>query len=177
MVQIQARGKKGSIFPRDFVFLSRSVIMSGIPVKVSVQTTISNGGEQEVYELVTFGQFFQKGNSTYLRYEELMDEGKINTSVKFSGDDAVILRSGAINMRLAFKLNHMMRGHYESPYGTMETLTETKALNHQLNSDGEGKIHFLYDFTIHGDPAGTYNMEIRYKEDMSANEHSSGSPK
>lgn len=151
--------------------------MSQIPVKVSVRTTIFNGGEQEVYELVTFGRFFHKGESYYLRYEEMMDDGKINTSVKFSGDDAVILRSGAVNMRLAFKLNHQMRGHYESPYGAMETLTDTKGLEHQQNSAGEGKIQFLYDFTIHGDRAGTYNMEISYKEDMSANEHSSGSPK
>jgi uncharacterized beta-barrel protein YwiB (DUF1934 family) len=150
---------------------------SQMPVKVSVQTTISNGGEQEVYELVTFGQFFQKGRSYYLRYEEMMDEGKINTSVKFSGDDAVILRTGAVNMRLAFKQNHRMRGHYESQYGTMETLTDTRGLDHQQISAGEGKLTFLYDFTIHGDSAGTYNMEISYKEDKSANEHSSRSSK
>jgi uncharacterized beta-barrel protein YwiB (DUF1934 family) len=140
-------------------------------VRIVVRTLISQGSEQEAFELVTFGRFFRKGQACYLRYEEFMDEGKIKTSVKFSEEDAVILRSGAVNMRLAFKLNKLMRGHYDTPYGVMETLTDSKRIEHQQTSEKEGKLDLLYDFTMNGDVAGTYHMEITYKEDEGANEH------
>jgi uncharacterized beta-barrel protein YwiB (DUF1934 family) len=141
-------------------------------MQIKVRTTISQGKEQETYELTTFGRFQQKGQSFYLLYEEVMDVGKVKTTVKFSEEDAVILRSGAVNMRLAFKLNHVMRGHYESPYGTMETITDTKKIDHQQTNESSGKLDLLYGFTMQGDPAGTYHMEITYKEDAKGNEHS-----
>jgi uncharacterized beta-barrel protein YwiB (DUF1934 family) len=143
-----------------------------MPVKVVVRTTISQGDESEVFELVTFGRFFHKGSAFYLFYEEELDVGKIKTSVKFSDNDAVLIRSGAVNMRLAFHPNRQMKGHYETPYGTMDTMTDTKGLTHQQMSDKEGKLNLLYDFMLQEDHAGTYQLEISYKKEGVANEHS-----
>jgi uncharacterized beta-barrel protein YwiB (DUF1934 family) len=139
-----------------------------VPVRVQVRTVIAQGGERESFELVTFGRFFRKGANFYLLYEEeLMDVGKIKTSVKFSEESAVILRSGAVNMRLAFQRNRKMKGHYQSPYGTMDAMTDTKKLTHEQNNEKEGNLHLLYDFMMQEDHAGTYQMDISYKEDMS----------
>lgn len=148
------------------------VVAVEMPVKVTVRTTISQGNEQEVFELVTFGRFFHKGSAFYLFYEEELDVGKIKTSVKFSDEDAVIIRSGAVNMRLAFHPNRQMKGHYDTPYGTMDTMTDTKNLTHQQTSDKEGKLNLLYDFRLQDDHAGTYQLEISYKKEGASNEHS-----
>jgi uncharacterized beta-barrel protein YwiB (DUF1934 family) len=148
------------------------VVAVEMPVKVTVRTTISHGDEQEVFELVTFGRFFHKGSAFYLFYEEELDVGKIKTSVKFSDEDAVIIRSGAVNMRLAFHPNRQMKGHYDTPYGTMDTMTETKNLTHQQTSDKEGKLNLLYDFRLQEDHAGTYQLEISYKKEGTSNEYS-----
>jgi uncharacterized beta-barrel protein YwiB (DUF1934 family) len=136
-----------------------------MPVKVVVRTTISQGDETEVFELVTFGRFFHKGSAFYLFYEEEMDVGKIKTSVKFSESDAVIIRSGAVNMRLAFHPNRQMKGHYETPYGTMDTMTDTRSLIYQQKSDIEGNLKLLYDFMLQEDYAGSYQLEISYKKE------------
>jgi uncharacterized beta-barrel protein YwiB (DUF1934 family) len=136
-----------------------------MPVRVAVRTTISQGDEQEVFELVTFGRFFHKGSAFYLFYEEELDVGKIKTSVKFSDSEAVLIRSGAVNMRLAFHPNRQMKGHYETPYGTMDTMTDTKSLIHQQKSENEGKLKLLYDFKLQEDDAGTYQLEISYKKE------------
>jgi uncharacterized beta-barrel protein YwiB (DUF1934 family) len=136
-----------------------------MPVKVVVRTTISQGDETEVFELVTFGRFFHKGSAFYLFYEEEMDVGKIKTSVKFSESDAVIIRSGAVNMRLAFHPNRQMKGHYETPYGTMDTMTDTRSLIYQQKSDIEGNLKLLYDFMLQEDYAGRYQLEISYKKE------------
>lgn len=144
------------------------VAASEVPVKVRVRTTISQGTERETLELVTFGRFFRKGVAYYLLYEEIMDVGKIKTSVKFSDEGAVILRSGAVNMRLAFQRNRRLKGHYESPYGTMDTMTDTKSLTHERINEKEGSLHLVYDFMLQEDIAGTYEMEISYKEEVSS---------
>lgn len=140
-------------------------------VKITVRTTIFQGDEQDSFELTTFGRLNKKGNSFYLRYEEILEVGNIKTTVKFSENEAVILRSGAINMRLAFERSRQMKGHYETPYGMMDTLTDTKKLDHQQTNENEGKLDLIYDFMIQEDHAGTYHMEITYKGDTAANEH------
>ncbi|WP_442600424.1 DUF1934 domain-containing protein [Neobacillus sp. D3-1R] len=136
-----------------------------IPVKVWVKTDIFQGDQKETFELVTFGRYYNKGQSSYLLYEEVMDVGNIKTSVKFSEGEAVILRSGALNMRLAFKQDHQMRGHYDTPYGAMEMLTDTKRMAHNPSSERDGELDLVYDLTTQGEVAGTYHMKITYKED------------
>ncbi|MHC0036559.1 YwiB family protein [Pseudoneobacillus sp. C159] len=137
-----------------------------MPVRISVRTTISQAdGERESFELVTFGRFFRKGAAYYLLYEEVMDVGKIKTSVKFTETEALILRSGAVNMRLAFGINRRMKGHYETPYGTMDTMTKTRKLQHHQTNPSRGSLDLEYDFWLQEDQAGTYHMEISYQKE------------
>ena len=44
--------------------------------------------------LITFGHYYKKTNSVFLRYEEFMEEDlAINTVVKISGQEGSILRT------------------------------------------------------------------------------------
>ena len=76
-----------------------------LPVKITVNTTIQNGTEKETYELITFGYYVKKTKSVFLRYEEFLEEGTINTIVKISGQEGSILRTGAVKMRIPFQQN------------------------------------------------------------------------
>ncbi|MFD2446817.1 DUF1934 domain-containing protein [Bacillus sp. CGMCC 1.16607] len=136
-----------------------------VPVKVIVRTTILQGNEQETFELTTFGRYYKKGQATYLLYEEVLEVGHVKTTVKFSTDEAVILRSGALNMRLSFKNQYQMKGHYDSPYGSMDAMTDTKKIEHRQANEKEGVLNLVYELTMQGDVAGIYHMEIKYKED------------
>ena len=129
-----------------------------IPVKIKVKTTID---EQESFELMVFGRYHQKEGASFLQYEEVLEEGSVRTIVKVAEDEALILRGGAVKMRLPFRLHKKMRGSYEMPFGTFETLTMTKRIEHS-----DGLIDILYDFTMQGSPAGTYHLEITFQEDQ-----------
>ena len=97
-----------------------------MPVKITVKTVIRNGQEKETYELITFGHYYKKTNSFFLRYDERMEEDMvINTVVKMSSQEGSILRNGAIKMRLPFQKNKTLIGSYESPYGVLEMKTST----------------------------------------------------
>ncbi|MFP5107279.1 DUF1934 domain-containing protein [Neobacillus sp. C211] len=136
-----------------------------IPMKINVKTTIHQHGSKEVYELAVFGRYLQKDGASFLKYEEVQEEGNVRTIVKVAGDEALILRGGAVKMRLPFRLHKKLRGSYEMPFGTFETMTLAKRIEHS-----DGLIDILYDFTMQGSHAGTYHLEITFQEDK--HEHS-----
>lgn len=129
-------------------------------VKIKVKTTIHQQGGKESMELIVFGRFVQKDGASFLKYEEVLEEGTVRTIVKAAPGEALILRGGAVKMRLPFRLHKKLRGSYEMPFGVFETMTLARRIEHS-----EGLIDILYDFTMQGSPAGTYHVEISYEEE------------
>lgn len=136
-------------------------------VKINVKTTIFQDNSQEVIEGATLGDFFQKKTASYLQYEEISDQGSTRTIVKMAGNEALILRSGAVKMRLPFALNQKRSGSYQLPFGKFETRTVTKKMDHCYDPEtGKGWIDLLYDFSMQGNQSiGTYHLEITFQEE------------
>ncbi len=132
-----------------------------IPVKINVKTTID---QEETFELMVFGTYFEKGNAAYLRYEEAMEEGTVRTIVKMAENDALILRGGAVKMRLPFELNRKLNGSYEMPFGQFATETMAKRIQYSYEN-GRGSFHVVYDFSMEGAPGNTYQLEIAFQEE------------
>lgn len=134
------------------------------PIKIKVNTTIWNNGEKETFELTTFGRYYEKSEAFFLQYEEVMEEGNVNSIVKISKSDILILRSGAINMRMVFEMNKKRIGRYETPFGTMGISTRTKRLAYDIEATS-GNVDILYELHMQGALAGTYHLEIQFKEE------------
>jgi len=139
---------------------------TSIPVKIHLNTTIDHGGEAENYELTLFGEYYQKDQAAFLKYEELLQEGSIQTVVKVKEREALILRSGSIKMRLAFDLENEKAGSYEGEYGTLLLTTKTKSLQSKKAESGplSGQFILKYDLKMQGSIVGTYKMVLDYKE-------------
>lgn len=132
-----------------------------VPVKITVRTTIDG---QETFELTVFGRYFQKGSADFLQYEEEIEEGTVRTIVKMAGEEALILRGGALKMRLPFELNRKLNGSYELTFGQFATETKARRMEYSY-LNGSGRFDILYDFTMDGAPAGTYHLEIAFQEE------------
>lgn len=126
-----------------------------IPVKVKVKTVIN----KEPFELTAFGRYSEKGDSTYLQYDEMMPEGTIHTTIKLKNGEVLILRKGAVDMRLHFITNKKTSGTFNTELGLMMTEADTKKV-----AIGEGQVEIRYDLNIQGSHAGTYHMNIQYEE-------------
>jgi uncharacterized beta-barrel protein YwiB (DUF1934 family) len=137
-----------------------------IPVKIHLKTTINHGDEDEAYELMLFGEYYQKEQSAFLKYEEVLQEGTIQTIVKVKEREALILRSGSIKMRLNFHLEDEKEGSYEGEYGTLLLTTKTKSLeNRKMESERlSGQFILKYDLKMQGSTVGTYEMVLDYME-------------
>ncbi|MFE7149798.1 DUF1934 domain-containing protein [Heyndrickxia sporothermodurans] len=134
------------------------------PVKIHLKTVIKQDAESESYELMLFGNFYQKGNAFFLKYDEEVEEGTVHTIVKIADNNAVILRSGAIKMRLSFHMDVEKNGSYESTFGTLLLSTKTEKIEHIKTTKNEGRINLAYDLLMQGSSSGKYEMSINYKE-------------
>ncbi len=136
-----------------------------IPVNVCLKTSIELDGEKESYELSLSGEFYEKNRAFYLKYDEEQEEGTVHTIVKFVEKRALIIRSGAVKMRLAFDLGQPVRGSYESQYGTLLLTTQTNTLTHSCTYNEtslQGALQLNYLMQMQGAPAGKYSMNIEF---------------
>ncbi|SDN25653.1 Uncharacterized beta-barrel protein YwiB, DUF1934 family [Psychrobacillus sp. OK028] len=113
----------------------------------------------ETVNFETSGTLTLKGTQYYLVYEELQDEKAIRTTVKLSGKNALILRSGGVKMRLPFERGELQTGSYDTPYGTLMITTNTKHLHFE-----NGHFQVEYELIINEEVAGTYTLELIYTE-------------
>ncbi|WP_203363469.1 DUF1934 family protein [Bacillus sp. REN10] len=137
-----------------------------IPVNICLNTSIEIDGEQETYELTLSGEFHEKSNGFFLKYDEVQEEGTVHTVVKFSDNEALILRSGAVKMRLPFSLNEQRNGSHDSPYGTLLLNTQTKTLTHNCTytqQTVQGTLALSYNLLMQGSPVGQYKMNITFQ--------------
>lgn len=143
------------------------------PVKIHLQTTVSNGNEKETYELLTFGTLQKKNNTLYLRYDEVQEDlQKTKTVVKWSDEEVFIMRSGHVKMRQRFIKNVMTTSTFESPIATLQMLTTAKSMKNSWDSEkSEGTMVLIYDLNMQGNDVGEYEMKITYKEEEKLNEH------
>ena len=137
------------------------------PVKIHLKTDITVGKESDSFELVSFGRYYEKGDAVFLKYDEVQEDGTTHTIVKITDGQALILRSGAVKMRMAFNESEELNGSYESQLGTLMLTTKTKKLSHiQKDSALEGEFNLSYKLIMQGSAVGDYNMTITYKEEV-----------
>ncbi|MBS4178013.1 DUF1934 domain-containing protein [Lederbergia citrea] len=137
--------------------------------KIKLATTIRHPDqENETYELWAEGSYVQKQGQSYLMYEEIQEEGNIRTTVRMGEDEALILRGGAIKMRLPLSLSETLPGSYDGGFGSLSITTKTHNLLYDRNeSDGSGRFLAAYDLLAGDQLIGEYKLEFTYTEEMS----------
>jgi len=129
-------------------------------VKIKLTTIIRQPDvEDQQMELWSQGTLTVKNNRRYLQYEEQLEELSIRTTVKISENEAVIMRSGGLQMRLPFLLHKEQTGNLTNEQGSF--MLTTKA--HELSiSDTRFKVR--YDLAMGSAHVGEYEMEIQFLE-------------
>ncbi|HJV17463.1 MAG TPA: DUF1934 domain-containing protein [Bacillales bacterium] len=135
-------------------------------MNINIKTTIFQDNRKEIIETNATGRFYLKEQASYLQYEEESAGGSIRTIVKLAEEEVLILRSGAVKMRMPLILNKEVKGSYELPFGQFETAAIAKKIKHSFDFEsGAGYINLRYDFSLQGSHAGTYDLEISFQED------------
>ena len=129
-------------------------------VNIRLTTTIRQPDmEEQVMNLESHGTLTEKNSRQYLQYREQQDDLEIRTIVKFNEEEAVIMRSGGLQMRLPFLLHKEQTGNLTNEQGSF-MLTTTA---HEL-SVSESHFKVRYDLSLGADHVGEYEMEIQFME-------------
>lgn len=120
-------------------------------------------GESETLEMWLNGHLLEKAGSMYLKYEEVQEDKTIRTTMKLGEEQALIMRAGAIKMRLPLNIVEQQIGHYESEIGSMPLVIHTKKMTFTRH-EVSGNFYVQYDLLISGQSVGNYTLDIKFTE-------------
>ncbi|MBQ8947575.1 MAG: DUF1934 domain-containing protein [Lachnospiraceae bacterium] len=124
-----------------------------------LQFAFAEDGTGVPIELITNAKYYEKNDSRYLLYDEMVEGASeyISNLVKFDGDTIEVTKKGVINVHMVFEEGKQNLSSYQTPYGTLMIgintrkveITETEELIH-LQADYGLDINYEYvsDCTI-----------------------------
>ena len=124
--------------------------MADARVAVTVEgVQVDTAGEKTVLKSKANGRYAARAGKHYVRYEDasLHDKEAVPTVLKMSRDGLTLIRRGAVDMQLEFRLGEKTRSVYRTPYGNFDLLVETHKLDIYFQ-DGEGKVMAEYDLFL-----------------------------
>ncbi|WP_155593591.1 DUF1934 domain-containing protein [Lysinibacillus cavernae] len=137
-------------------------VRSQVNIKL-ISTIRPSDGESESFEMWLKGQLLEKAGSLYLKYEEVQEDKTVRTTMKLGHEKALIMRAGAVNMRLPLNIIEQQRGHYESEFGSMPLVIDTKKMMFTKQAVS-GDFHVQYDLLMGGQSVGNYTLDITFTE-------------
>ncbi|HBT73420.1 MAG TPA: DUF1934 domain-containing protein [Lysinibacillus sp.] len=137
-------------------------IRSQVNIKL-ISTIRPSDGESESYEMWLKGQLLEKAGSLYLKYDEVQEDKTIRTTMKLGHEKALIMRAGSVNMRLPLNIIEQQKGHYESEFGSMPLIIDTKKMTFTKQALS-GDFHVQYDLLMGGQSVGNYTLDITFTE-------------
>lgn len=135
-------------------------------VEVRLHSSIRHPGqEEETHEMRLAGELIHKKGKAYLKYEEQQGGQRVSTIVKLGAEEALILRGGAVSMRLPFAVGEERFGTYGSEPALLELLVKTNVLDYTKKADDtEGRFSVQYELHAEGALLGIYELMITYME-------------
>jgi len=135
-----------------------------LAVKVRLKSIMKHAdGDSETAVLHTKGVLYIKGKTYFLRYrEEVEGLGPVDHTIKIKGDEALILRAGAVSMRQPLKIGKDLAGTYTSPYGQMDTVTTLNRCEVDWNGKNRSGCFIIgYDLAMQGQAVGHFVLTFK----------------
>ena len=115
----------------------------------------------DTVSLKVLGQYFVRGEFTYLIYEEKVDESDeiIKSMIKLHDDCAVVTKRGAVDSSMVYKLGEDTFNHYATPYGVLKMNIHTDEIM-IIETEDRIDITIEYYMATKGSRITTCSMEI-----------------
>ncbi|HHY2674991.1 DUF1934 domain-containing protein [Bacillus clarus] len=139
--------------------------LAGLPVHVHFVTEIREGARKETVAFEVNGQYYVKGQGTYVTFQEPNEQGEVKTIIKIQDEQVLIMRSGAISMRQTHVKGEWTTGTYTSELGTFALQTKTDNVLFKWSDEKKkGQLFLTYALLLSEQEAGRYTITINLKE-------------
>lgn len=137
----------------------------GIPVRVQLETWVTQEGQQEHHQFDEPGQLARIGETLYIRYVEPGEE-QMQVTVKVKPGAVELSRRNASDttrLHLEFVAGKEVVAQYRTPYGLIPVSTVTPQLDVAIEEEtGSGQIDVTYRLTANGDHLGDYRLHLLF---------------
>ncbi|PEQ59387.1 hypothetical protein CN470_22125 [Bacillus cereus] len=139
--------------------------LAGLPVHVHFVTEIREGARKETVAFEANGQYYVKGQGTYVTFQEPNEQGEVKTIIKIQDEQVRIMRSGAVSMRQTHVKGEWTTGTYTSELGTFALQTKTDNVLFKWSDEKKkGQLFLTYALLLSEQEAGRYTITINLKE-------------
>lgn len=139
--------------------------LAGLPVHVHFVTEIREGARKETVAFEANGQYYVKGQGTYVTFQEPNEQGEVKTIIKIQDEQVLIMRSGAVSMRQTHVKGEWKTGTYTSELGTFALQTKTDNVLFKWSDEKKkGQLFLTYALLLSEQEAGRYTITINLKE-------------
>ncbi len=106
-----------------------------------------NGQDGEAVESIQRGEYFFRGKSHYVLYDELVEglNTTVKNTIKFSEGEMHLSKKGAINVNMDFVENQKNLTDYRTPYGNIVIGLEASRVSLE---EEEKKMKLEVDYTL-----------------------------
>lgn len=120
--------------------------------------------ENDALEVITPGEYYQKGEKHYILYEEVLEEDNTITknTIKISNGQIDILRKGSINVHMTFEENKSNITYYNTPFGQLLIGLNTYKIQTEFLED-EIRIEIQYGLDVNYSHVSDCNIQIHIR--------------
>ena len=138
--------------------------MKDIMLKITGKQFSGDISEDQM-EFITEGKLYEKGDSTYLIYDESEFSGfpGCKTTLKLTGDCIRMKRIGSevgFGMEFIFEKGKRFNSKYHTPYGNLDMEVLTNDVVNNLTEEGFGDINIDYHVSLNGMAEGRNRSKI-----------------
>lgn len=136
------------------------------PVQIRLHSSIQHPGQDKEQHYVQLtGRFIEKAQASFLKYDEEQNGARIQTTVKMSASDALIMRSGGVSMRLPFSIERERIGQYGNGPAQFKLRVQTSHIEmvHDVET-GSGSFTVHYELLNGESSFGVYELTLTYTE-------------
>lgn len=120
--------------------------------------------DNDAVEVVSPGKFYKKDCTYYAEYDETEISGMEGTTTKLqiNQDGLLLIREGTTSAKMEFKNDERCISLYNTPYGMLELIIETRKLEVKVDDCG-GEINIDYDIGVTGQEPQATQLKIRIR--------------
>lgn len=133
---------------------------------ISVKGTQKNiRDESDTIELITEGNFYMKGNTFYVTYNETELSGMdgTTTTLKISDDAVTLMRFGSNRSKMVFQKNKRHQSDYFTPYGKVLLGVEPSDIYVNMDEKG-GELIIKYALDLDNEVVSNNELHLKVRE-------------
>ncbi|WP_219834896.1 DUF1934 domain-containing protein [Paenibacillus sp. R14(2021)] len=146
--------------------------------KAKVKITLESNIDGEVEKNVFSGEWYRKGSTVYLKYEELEEGGsEVRTLVRWRDGELSVTRRGDVESQQIFAAGVRRGGQYASQHASFYLETETSLLWAQFGDMAKAEpieepllphlpmlLEWHYRLLVDDEPTGEFVIRLRAEE-------------